>query len=157
VLLFANPETLRGDAKINYEVIERAGTPIRVLADFPSEDEVESEVNKELDSADWIIDALLGTGTRGSLREPFPAIISAINRASARTLAIDLPSGQDCDTGLPVDAENPVVVNADFTATFVARKLGFENSASAAFTGEVRVIDIGVPHSMFADNLTQRR
>jgi NAD(P)H-hydrate epimerase len=149
VLVFANPETLRGDAKINYEIVERAGTPIRVLADFRSQDEIESVVDEELASADWIVDALLGTGTRGSLREPFPAIISAINRASARTLAIDLPSGQDCDTGLAVDPENAVVVKADFTATFVARKLGFENPASAAFTGEVRVIDIGVPHSMF--------
>lgn len=149
VLLFANPELLRGDAKINYEIIERAGTSIRVLADFQSEEDLESVVNEELASADWIIDALLGTGTKGSLREPFPAIISAINRASGRTLAIDLPSGQDCDTGLPVATENPVVVNADFTATFVARKLGFESPASSSFTGEVRVIDIGVPHAMF--------
>jgi len=149
VLLFANPELLRGDAKINYKVIERAGTPIRVIADTQSEDDFESVVNEELASADWIIDALLGTGTKGSLREPFPEIINAVNQASARTLAIDLPSGQDCDTGLPVDSENSVVVKADFTATFVARKLGFENPASSAFTGEVRVIDIGVPHSMF--------
>lgn len=149
VLLFANPETLQGDAKINYETIERAATPIRVLADFQSENNFESVVNEELASADWIIDALLGTGTEGSLREPFPAIISAINRASAHTLAIDLPSGQDCDTGLPLNPGNPVAVNANFTATFVARKLGFENSSSRDFTGEVRVIDIGVPHSMF--------
>jgi NAD(P)H-hydrate epimerase len=149
VLLFANPETLRGDAQVNYQVIERAQTSIRIFEDSLPEDELESEVNKELAAADWIIDALLGTGTSGSLREPFPAVINAINQAAARTLAIDLPSGQDCDTGLPVDADNPAVVNADFTATFVGRKLGFENPASSAFTGHVRVIDIGVPHSMF--------
>jgi NAD(P)H-hydrate epimerase len=153
VLLFCDPESLRGDAKINYQVIARANTPMRVLLSSS----LKVELDQELAEADWIVDALLGTGTRGQLRELFPAIISEINRASARTLAIDLPSGQDCDTGLPVDPENPVVVNADFTATFVARKLGFENSDSAAYTGEVRVIDIGVPHSMFADNLTQRR
>lgn len=152
VLLFANPEILQGDAKINYEVIERAGTPIRVLAEFQSHDEIASVVDKEFAGADWIIDALLGTGTSGSLREPFPEIIRAINRVSARILAIDLPTGLDCDTGLPVDAVNPVVVNAEFTATFVARKLGFENSASTAFTGKVRVIDIGVPHSMFGES-----
>ena len=72
-------------------------------------------------------------------------------------MAIDLPSGLDCDTGLPIDADNPNTVHADFTATFVARKLGFENSASKAFTGDVRVIDIGVPQSMFTDDLTQSR
>ena len=149
VLLFANPEALQGDAKINYVTIERAATPIRVLADIQSEDNFESVVNEELASADWIIDALLGTGTKGSLREPFPAIINAINRASTHTLAIDLPSGLDCDTGLPINSGNPVAVNANFTATFVARKMGFENYSSRAFTGDVRVIDIGVPHSMF--------
>jgi len=149
VLLFANPETLQGDAKINYEIIERTGTPIRVVTNPQSKDDFESLANEELASSDWIIDALLGTGTKGSLREPFPAIINAINRTSARTLAIDLPSGQDCDTGLPVDPANPIAVKAEFTATFVARKLGFENSSSASLTGEVRVIDIGVPHSMF--------
>lgn len=157
VLLFANPESHRGDAQINYQVIDRAQTPIRIPDDSLPDDELESVVSEELAQADWIIDALLGTGTSGSLRRPFPAIIRAINRASARTLAIDLPSGQDCDTGLPVDTNNPVVVKADFTATFVARKLGFENPASSTFTGEVRVIDIGVPHSMFSDDLTQSR
>ena len=149
VLLFANPEMLLGDAQINYETIERAKTSIRVLSDFQSEDNFDSVVNEELASADWIIDALLGTGTKGSLREPFPAIINAINRAAAHTLAIDLPSGLDCDTGLPLNPGNPVAVKANFTATFVARKLGFENYSSRDFTGKVRVIDIGVPHSMF--------
>lgn len=145
VLFFADPDSLRGDAKINFAVIDRAKTSIRVFSQAPSR----AELDQELGTADWIVDALLGTGTRGQLREPFPEIINAINQASARTMAIDLPSGQNCDTGLPVDSENPVVVKADFTATFVARKLGFENPASAANTGEVRVIDIGVPHSMF--------
>ena len=153
VLLFADPDGLRGDARINYQVIVRAHTSIRVFGDLPSTTEIETE----LAAADWIVDALLGTGTRGSLREPFPAIIDSINRAPARTMAIDLPSGLDCDTGLPIDADNPNTVHADFTATFVARKLGFENSASKAFTGDVRVIDIGVPQSMFTDDLTQSR
>ena len=145
VLLFADPEKLQGDARINYQVIDRARTSIRVVdADTAGED-----VDTELAAAEWIVDSLIGTGTRGSLREPFPAIIESINRCPARTMAIDLPSGLDCDTGLPVDPQNSIAVQADFTATFVARKLGFENSASAAFTGEVRVIDIGVPHSMF--------
>lgn len=147
VLLFADPNHLQGDAAINYQVIDRAGTSIRIVnAETPDE-----EVDRELDDADWIVDALLGTGTRGSLREPFPAIINAINQAPARTLAIDLPSGLDCDTGLPVDPQHSIAVQADFTATFVARKLGFENPAAATFTGEVRVIDIGVPHAMFPE------
>ena len=148
VLLFTNPDSLCGDAEINYRVIERAQTPIRFFTE-PVDSEFEMQIKEELSEADWIVDALLGTGARGQLREPFPQIINAINHASGRRLAIDLPSGQDCDSGLPIDSEAPVVVKADFTATFVARKLGFENSSAKEFTGEVRVIDIGVPHSMF--------
>lgn len=148
VFLFSDPDALHGDAKINYQVIRQAGTSIRILTGLPSME----ELDREFADVDWVVDALLGTGTQGALRDPFPTIINAINRASVRTMAIDLPSGQDCDTGQPVDAENPIAVKADFTATFVARKLGFENPASQALTGEVRVIDIGVPHSMFKAN-----
>ncbi len=147
VLLFADPESLRGDAAINWRVLARAGTPACVIKDAAADEDWRSQIA----SADWILDALLGTGTRGSLREPFPAIVSTINTARGRVFAIDLPSGLDCDTGEPVDSESPLAVKADFTATFVARKQGFENPDAAAFTGEVRVIDIGVPHSMFAD------
>ncbi|MBI1313459.1 NAD(P)H-hydrate epimerase [bacterium] len=145
VLLFADPESLRGDAAINCRVLERAGTPVRAIKDADSDDSWQMQIA----SADWIIDALLGTGTRGSLRDPFPAIIVAINAASGRVFAIDLPSGLDCDTGEPVDTKSPLAVKAEFTATFVACKLGFENSNAAQFTGDIRVIDIGVPHAMF--------
>ncbi|MHC4880643.1 MAG: NAD(P)H-hydrate epimerase, partial [Planctomycetota bacterium] len=66
VLLFADPEALRGDAAINWRVLERAGTPVRVVKDAADDAEWQSQI----DRADWIIDALLGTGTRGSLRAP---------------------------------------------------------------------------------------
>lgn len=145
VLLFCEPDALRGDAEINFRVIERSGSNIRVI-DVPVSDD---DLDTEFEGAAWIVDALLGTGTRGSLREPFPSIIQAVNRSEARTLAIDLPSGLDCNLGTPVDPDPPIAVEADQTATFVARKLGFENPDSVRFTGDVRVIDIGVPQSMF--------
>jgi NAD(P)H-hydrate epimerase len=62
-------------------------------------------------------------------------------------LAVDLPSGMDCDTGLPPGA----CVRADVTATFVARKIGFEHPGAAAWTGDVHVLDIGVPRTLLAD------
>lgn len=145
VLLFCDPAALRGDAAVNFEVIKRAGSDIGVVDSAVSAE----QLNDEFAGAEWVIDALLGTGTRGSLRDPFPAIITAINQSAAKVLAVDLPSGLDCDAGTPVDSSQPVVVEADMTATFVARKLGFENPDSVRFTGDVRVIDIGVPQSMF--------
>lgn len=136
VLLFCDPESLTGDAEINYRIANASRTPLRILRD-----DVDDTLTHELQHCDWIVDALLGTGAKGSLRDPFPRIIAAINQSPAKVLAVDLPSGMDCDTGEPLGC----CVKADHTATFVARKLGFENAASREFTGEVHVIDIGVP------------
>ena len=147
VLLFAKRSSVRGDAAVNLTVLEKAGTPLRCFDAGVESD----EIRHELENAEWIIDALLGTGTRGGLREPYATIISEINASSARKMAIDLPSGLDCDSGMPVDPAKPIAVRSDFTATFVARKLGFQNEASREFTGEIRVIDIGVPRAMFSD------
>ena len=64
-----------------------------------------------------------------------------MNRSNKPILALDVPSGLDADTGLPLGT----AVRARATATFVAPKLGFDGVGAAAFTGEVAVIDIGLP------------
>ena len=137
VLLFADPDDLRGDALTNHRILEAAGTPIRVFG--PTTEP--GELRDELAQSDWIVDALLGTGTQGEIRSPFDSVIDAINAAGKRVLAVDLPSGLDCDTGEPLNH----CVRATLTATFVARKTGFDNDRSRDFTGDVHVIDIGVP------------
>ena len=63
---------------------------------------------------------------------------------ACRVLAVDLPSGLDCDTGQPLGP----CVRAAHTATFVAPKRGFDAPGAAAFTGQVHVIDIGVPRCL---------
>lgn len=143
LLLFCDPNQLLGDAAINYRVLRVAGMEGEIVADCPDI----GLLQNRLTGADWIVDALLGTGTRGELREPFPTIISAINESSAKVFAIDLPSGMDCDSGEPLSC----CVRAEHTATFVAPKLGFTNPAAAQFTGEVHVIDIGVPRPLITN------
>ena len=140
VLLFADPKELTGDAATNYRVLRAAGTPIR---DCFTANEV-TDLKEDLSGRSWIVDALLGTGTRGTVREPFASVIEQINASKVRVLAVDLPSGLDCDTGEPLGA----CVRAAHTATFVAQKRGFETPDAAAYTGEVHVIDIGVPRSL---------
>lgn len=144
VLLFANPSDLSGDAAANWHILEHGETPRIVLGSHPEL----GDVDHHLSGAQWIVDALLGTGTVGTLREPYRTAIAAINRSGKRVLAVDLPSGMDCDTGQPIEASpdgTPVCVKAQQTVTFVARKRGFENPASRAFTGQVHVVDIGIP------------
>jgi NAD(P)H-hydrate epimerase len=149
VLLFANPDQLVGDAATNFEIIKNAGSRI-----IETHHASPREIAEHLSAAAWIIDGLLGTGTRGSLREPFLSAIPIINQAKGKRFAIDLPSGMDCDSGQPVDGvEN--CVRADFTATFVAPKLGFDTQAATPLLGEVRVIDIGVPRAFLNELLTE--
>ena len=150
VLLFANPDDLAGDAAANWHILERGATPSRVLGRQPAW----ADVERELAAADWVVDALLGTGTIGEVRDPFRTVIAAINRSARQVLAVDLPSGLDCDTGLPVETSpggDSACIRARHTATFVARKRGFDNPQSQAFTGKVHVVGIGIPRRLWAD------
>src|SRR5690606_19878275 len=91
--------------------------------------------------ADWIVDALLGTGARGRPRSPYDEAIRQANRAAARRLAVDWPSGLDCDTG---EASGDSTFRADVTATFVALKPAATRPETQAWTGAVHVISIGI-------------
>lgn len=137
VLLFARPQELTGDAAINYRIIDKAQLPIVVFSGA-----VDQEMfRRELARADWVVDALFGTGLAGAVRPPFDQVIEAINASGKRVLAVDIPSGLDCDTGQPLGA----TVRAEQTVTFVALKQGFAVPAAKEWTGEVQVIDIGAP------------
>ena len=67
-----------------------------------------------------------------------------MNGSGKPILALDLPSGLDADRGVPLG----VAIKARATATFVAPKLGFAAPGAADYTGEVAVIDIGLPRRM---------
>ena len=148
LLLASDPAAYRGDAAVNHAVAVRAGIAIEPLESAPLE-----AWSAALVGSDWIVDALLGTGSSGAPRGGIATAIEAINRtraADARVdrrpgvFAVDIPSGLDCDTGLAAGD----CVRADATATFVARKIGFDAPGAGAFTGAVHVLDIGVPRRL---------
>jgi NAD(P)H-hydrate epimerase len=141
ILLFCRPEELTGDAALNYHIASRAGLPLVVHAG-PNPNL--AAVRRELGGAEWAVDALFGTGLSGTVRAPFDQIISAINESGPRVLAVDIPSGLDCDTGQPLGA----TVRAEHTATFVAPKKGFTEPSAREWLGQVHVIDIGAPRCL---------
>jgi NAD(P)H-hydrate epimerase len=143
VLLFADPQELQGDAAANWRIVEKMRISFEV---FDKQITVERLLPR-LAPADWIVDALLGTGVTGEPRPPYNVAIRAINRAVKKVVAVDLPSGLDCDTG--VAAQDTIV--ADRTCTFVAVKPGFLVAGADRFTGRVHVIDIGVPHRLIQE------
>ena len=142
VLVWADPEELTGDAGVNFGVIRKSGLPVEVFGDeFDPQ-----RMTAACAGAEWIVDALLGTGARGQPRPPLDAVVRAVNAHPARVLAIDLPSGLDCDLGAPAAD----TIRADATATFVAPKAGFANPAAAPYLGQVHVIQIGAPRVLVA-------
>ena len=141
VLLLSPPDGLRGDALANYQILRHCDVPIH---DLSGGADLTAALDEHAHSAAWLVDALLGTGATGDPREPFATAILWMNRQEAKRLALDLPSGLDCDTG----EASQSTVRADLTCTFVARKQGFDNPAAADHLGEVRVVAIGVPPSI---------
>ncbi|MGV8082206.1 MAG: NAD(P)H-hydrate dehydratase [Coriobacteriia bacterium] len=88
-----------------------------------------------------VIDALLGTGSKGAPRAPLDSWIDAVNASGAFVVSVDIPSGVDSDTGAVAGA---AVIDADCTVTFSAPKLGLVLYPGAAYTGELIVSDIGM-------------
>lgn len=142
VLLFCDPHEVTGDAASNLAVLRAAQTPVTAALELTP-----AEWDATLQTADWVVDALLGTGLSGAVRDPYPGAIESINRSGRPVLAVDLPSGMDCDTGQPLGA----CVRARLTATFVAPKVGFAAPGAAELTGDVAVLPIGVPRSLLQE------
>jgi ADP-dependent NAD(P)H-hydrate dehydratase / NAD(P)H-hydrate epimerase len=98
-------------------------------------------LDAELVSADLVVDALLGTGFSGEVREKEAGIIEKMNSAQASVLAVDVPSGVDGATG----EVQGVAVFADLTVCAHAVKAGCVISPGREQAGEVLTVDIGIP------------
>ena len=145
VLVWAEADDLSEDAGINFAILQKSGVPIDVFGkrhDAP-------RAAAHLAGAEWVVDALLGTGAQGEPRAPLDAVIGQLNDSKRPILAIDLPSGLDCDSG----AAARHTIRAAHTCTFVAAKPGFLAPGAAAYTGRVHVLDIGVPRRLVEECL----
>lgn len=91
-------------------------------------------------SCDYIIDALIGNGLNGPLREKMVSIVNDMNNSKAIKVAIDLPTGLDSDTGNFC----PVCVHADYTLAISNLKLGHVLSDGPDVCGKVKILDIGL-------------
>lgn len=134
--LVAGEEKIPGDAAVNLAALRALHLPVRAL-----DDDATAALAGELAGFHLIVDAVGGTGIRGGLRGRLAVAVEQINAAGRAVVAVDIPTGLDCDTG---EAPGPVV-RAAMTVTFAARKKGFDAPGADAYTGEVRVAHIGIP------------
>ena len=138
VVICGDKEKVKGDAKINLDILEGMGQSIERLD--PAQADLAEKIKAYTAGADMIIDSLFGTGPKGQLSAEYQELIESINSQGIPILAVDIPSGLDCDRGVPLGA----ATRAKDTVTFVAVKKGFTVSGASDFTGRVFVASIGV-------------
>jgi ADP-dependent NAD(P)H-hydrate dehydratase / NAD(P)H-hydrate epimerase len=129
VLQLGDPADLRGDAAQAREWARDRGVTAEDLGRAPA-----------IAEADVVVDALLGTGLRGSLSGAFAAAAKRINACGCPVLAVDIPTGVDADTG----AADPCAVKATVTVSFIGRKLGLHTGPGVSFRGDLVHHDLGV-------------
>lgn len=123
-----------GDALINYDILDKTGIKITEITD-------NSSLEYYISAQDLIVDAIFGTGIHGEITGRAYDVIEAINMYAKKTLAVDIPSGIDSDSGRVC----AIAVKADITVTFAAYKRGMFLYPGADFTGDIKFYDISIP------------
>lgn len=137
LLLAAPEESLAGEARVNYEIWTRMGRKVYRLQDRSAL----QVLRLGLMQADIVVDALFGTGFRGTVKDRPKRLIETINDADRMVVAVDVPSGVEADTG----AVRGTALRADHTVTFGLPKLGLVLAPGADYAGQLHVADISIP------------
>lgn len=106
-----------------------------------------SFIEKLISSADYLYDCIYGIGFRGMVPEEFSPLFDAVEASPAEKIALDLPSGAQCDTGA-VDGR---CIHADYTITFSARKPAHILRPALDYCGDVICVDVGIPESLMKE------
>ena len=134
IILGQSSQIKTEEARRNFDILKHSDVEVRKIAD-----------TAELLNCDWfncadvIVDAILGTGVKDSIREPESTAIDLLNRSSAYVIAVDVPSGLDPDGSVTDKA-----VRANLTLTFHRMKSGLTIPDAKTYAGEIKVVDIGV-------------
>jgi NAD(P)H-hydrate epimerase len=146
VVLLCNPKKYRGDALANLNRLKQLSLPVVQIPTDATPSQVEANLwQANHPTTGCLVDAMLGTGATGSLRPPYESVIALANEMNVIRIAIDVPTGMNCDT-----AKIPTVAfRADLTCTFIAVKPAMNTQTGLTQCGEVRLIDIGLPDPVF--------
>lgn len=135
VLAVTEPSRLQGDAALAYAESLAAGVVVEAWS--PS-----------IELRGVVLDALLGTGLNGDVREPYDAAIEAINASGLPVVAVDIPSGLCADTGRVLG----VAVRADLTVTYIGLKLGLFTGDAADQVGVLQFNDLQADPQIVAES-----
>ena len=137
VYLLAEKNGVKGDAEANLKLLVPLDIPLVEVVD----ETVFANYQTSMKHQDIWIDAILGTGLQSDVKGFFRIIIEFINNLKKPVFAVDIPSGLNSETGVP----RGVCIKADATATFAFAKPGHFLFPGAYYTGELKIVDIGIP------------
>jgi len=145
VVLYAllSPSSWRGDAAVHWQLVQ--GLPITVIevGGGPAEDLCQQGFAE----ADFLVDAIFGTGLGRTVAGHYADVIEAMNRSGRPIVALDIPSGLSSDSGQPLGA----CVRAERTVTFALAKPGHVLQPGPDYVGRLTVADIGIPPAVIEE------
>ena len=133
VLTLKAPETLGGAAKSAWQACVAAKVKIQPFS------------ARQTLHADVVVDAMLGTGLSGEVRADYAEAINQLNQSGLAVCAIDIPSGLNADTGMPLG----VAIKANVTVSFIGLKQGLLTGFGPAYCGELVYHSLRVPESVY--------
>ena len=142
VFLLVEPDKLQGDAAVNLARLKELPVPIIEISD----EQNLSDALADLPDCWAVVDALFGTGLTREVSGLFAAAINKINGFSCPVVAVDIPSGLNADSGVPLGT----CVRAVVTVTFGQAKIGQVIHPGREFIGHLEVVDIGIPAAAVA-------
>ncbi|HNR98067.1 MAG TPA: NAD(P)H-hydrate epimerase [Planctomycetota bacterium] len=142
VILLGREEQIApgSDARVNLDAARGTGVPVGVERAFSP------ALEQAIRGAGCIVDAVFGTGLDRPVEGFLIGVFSAVNRAGAPVLAVDIPSGLHAETGAVLG----IAVRAALTATFAAAKPGLVRGRGPELSGEVAVVPISIPRALLA-------
>lgn len=135
--LLARPERVQGAAGVNLDILRRLKVPVTPIEGIAQWRRWAGRQRK----VRLLVDALLGTGVSGQIREPIRSAIAWINQLEVPVVSVDLPSGLSSDSGKPCG----VAVRATVTVTCGLPKVGLLKAEGKRLSGRVRVADLSLP------------
>ncbi|MCE1225560.1 MAG: NAD(P)H-hydrate dehydratase [Geobacteraceae bacterium] len=142
VIVLANRDSISGDAETNLVLL-----PEDSVRFCPGEGELTEKYTDDLQQADVLVDALLGTGLRSDLTGVYREAVEQINAAPGKVVAVDIPTGIHGTTGRILGQ----TVHANMTVTFGIAKLGHVLYPAAEHVGRLVIVDIGIPPQLMEE------
>ncbi len=137
VFLIGRVSEVRGDARVNLEILGRLGHTVVEVADSQAWELHFSEVS----DCTLIVDAIFGTGLNAPVSGFIESVITDINTSGIPVVAIDLPSGLSADSPEPIGPS----IEANVTITLAAPKLPLVLPPGETRAGDIVIADIGIP------------